>query len=254
MIWKSAHLYGPTAATPPGAPRLIHRGQAVGAAARFNKLNGKEVSYNLPPHGAAAVSHIGGIANVVTPAEQLIATEKNGAVIRVLRSHSRVEGKSKMIQASTHVNGVELMGDKFNLPNVKVSLESVFADGDKFPTVVLQAAPINLFVRGAQEPIHVTFASKVYTAAAMAEMFTSGVLLVEDHIVENVQLPSGLPKEISFSSPNRLVWEETGIVFLGSVILTPFHRSLTVVDFVFGCGDGGTAAVGDVESVGHTVP
>jgi hypothetical protein len=257
--------------TPEKTTRYIFSGHAIGAAARFNKLE-KVLGFNhvVPALGTSVLPAAGGVSrSEVTNYNYEVTVPKRRSLFSVARIESRAEGRETGRERFVTDTEVRIESITF-LEKLYIDLIHVHVQAERDG---LKNSPQIASSRSQIEGVHLgkTTATihlnrKVLGKCATTREFSAAV---GEHNLPYKELDQGailstIVERIDLSDndhgnihqfdgrPNVLYWHGFGWIYFGEVIVKGDDRQVTMLRLQMGSDGGGTGTAGDAHSNGSS--
>ncbi len=246
---------------------FVYRANACGAGGRFTRVGDIERVYDIPVQSSLSLPVTGGRGMSVFPGYAPCDGGLNLFLSGPIICQANTQADEKSGATRTHVSAeareVRVHGG-LEIPYVKGALEASSVGRDAMAdirTADCVLSPIHLGHSVVTAQLDNDTFRRCDTMAEIEKEFANrkdivrtnkGVLVAS--IVKSVSLAGGEDKRIRLVQPNKIYWQDFGWIILGEILISAQYRRLTMVRLELGSPVEGSAAVGEVESDGHTVP
>ncbi len=264
--------------------KYLYNGSAVGAAARFTRLDEvRDLNYEVPALGACALPITGGHCVAHQPAYRFdVEKPRPRTLLSVDRIDTSLEGREAdgryETELDVQVGSIEVV-EKLRIALVKLhilstrSLSDPHAEvstkgnqiegmrlGNVDAKIVLDQEPIGYsgsasqllgFFQKQTQAYRERFSWRFGCSATAAEpAMVAGSYVYS--LVQQIEL-SGPPEELKYIHVDgyTIVWEGFGRIILGEVHVNDQKRRVTLVRLAMGSDAGGDGTVGDGQSNGQ---
>lgn len=263
--------FTPEEMTPEHTTRYIFSGHAIGAAARFNKLDDlRQFNHVVPTLGASVLPAAGGVSrSEVSNYDYEVTVPRRRSLLSVARIESRAEGREYereevVTDTDVRIESITFL-EKLYIDLIHVHVQSVRKGFQNAPTITSSRGQIEgVHLGRAIATIHIN--RHVLDKCAHTDEFSAAV---NDHklpfkkldkggllstIVEKIVLSNndgGRIKQFD-GRPNVLYWHGFGWIYFGEVIVKGNDRQVTMLRLQMGSDGGGTGTAGDAHSNGSS--
>lgn len=246
---------------------FVYRANACAAAGRFTRVFDSQSVYELPVRSSVSLPVTGGTAMNVDAGYQQVDGALNlvltGALTCKAGTQSDDQAGTTRTTVSAEVSDLKVYGG-LQIPYLKASLESGSTPRDTFAAIrtadcVLEQIRLGDRVLKVDLDLDIFHRNDTFDAATAQcsnrkDFVRSGKGVIVANIVKSVTLVGEPDKRINIVQPNKIHWDNFGWIILGEFLISAQYRRLTMVRLELGSPVMGSAAVGEVETNGHTVP
>lgn len=266
--------------------RYMFAGHAIGAQARFHRLDDASVSEVVPAVGATALSGTGGKSEslLAAPFHYDVAFPRKRCLLAVEQAHAWVEGRDPdgryETEFSVEVSGVHVL-EKLHIDSVQLHALAVRSGMESVATVTTRGSKVeglrmgNVVARitfddeplthtGSQDQLAAFYGgcNAQYRQRHAWRFYTTpdGAALTQDHGCHRFSLASTIElsgpemeKQAISVSGNMIYWKGFGRIFLGEVHVKGSSRRVSLVRLAMGSDGGGSGTTGSGGSNGDVV-